>query len=190
MPDVEEERARGIGDIGRALAGEPQPEEILRKHDRARPGERVGLVLSQPHDLRRREPGKGAVAGQRDQAIQADELLDLTALLRRPLVVPQDRRTNDPVGPVERDEPVHLAREPNRGRPAAEGGERLRRRGNPPLRILLGPARLRDVDPVRDLCVGNGLALVRDGDGLQRGRTHVETDERTGPIAQDAASGG
>ena len=64
---------------------------------------------------------------------------------RRALVVPQDRRADHPLGGVERDEPVHLAREPDR-RPGARrraSPSASSRRAPPVLGVLLGPARAR-----------------------------------------------
>ena len=57
------------------------------------------------------KPGERAVAGQGDQPLEPDALLDLGALDRRPLVVPEDGRAEDAIVFVEADEPVHLARE-------------------------------------------------------------------------------
>ena len=61
-----------------------------------------------------------------DQPLEPDPCLDLGALLRRPLVVPQDRGTDDCAGRVERDEAVHLAGEADPGHlpPGRHLGER------------------------------------------------------------------
>ena len=63
----------------------------------------------------RREAGQRSVAGQLDQAREPDALLDLGALGRRPLVVPEDRRPQHPLVRVEGDEAVHLAGEADAG---------------------------------------------------------------------------
>ena len=112
--DVEQQRARRVGDVDRALAGQPQPHVVLGQHHvrDARVG--VGLVRAQPQQLRRGEAGQRAVAGQLRRAARS----------RR---APRSRRTrrrcagrsrgspggSTRVGGVERDEPVHL---PARGR--------------------------------------------------------------------------
>ena len=70
---------------------EAQPDVVLRQHHARDPGVRVGLVPSQPEELRRREARQGAVPRQLDEALGTDALLDLRALRRRPLVVPEDR---------------------------------------------------------------------------------------------------
>src|SRR4029453_5755294 len=103
-----------------------------------------GLVLAQPKELRRGEARQGAVAGELDQALQADGLLDVLALRRRALVVPKDRRPHDPVGLVEGDQPVHLARQPDAAHLVAGGAlpqrPPPRGRGTPPPVRLRRPA--------------------------------------------------
>ena len=73
-------------------------------------------------------------------------LLDLCALGGRPLVVPQDRRAQHAIVGVERDEPVHLARQADarrRARRAPQLGQHRLGRLPPVGRVLLGPARAR-----------------------------------------------
>ncbi len=60
------------------------------------------------------KPGQRAVAGQLDEPGEADPLLDLGALGRGALVVPQDRGAQHVLLGVEDDEPVHLARQADR----------------------------------------------------------------------------
>ena len=72
----------------------------------------LGLVASQPQQLGCREPRQGVVARDRDQAPTTDDLADRVALGPGPLVVPQDRRTQDLVSGIKRDQAVHLSREP------------------------------------------------------------------------------
>ncbi len=84
----------------------------------------VGLVPAQPQQLRCGEPGQRAVAGQRDQPLEPDRALDLGALGGRALVVPEDRRAQHGAGGVERDEPVHLTRQPDAGRRAGLRAQR------------------------------------------------------------------
>jgi hypothetical protein len=68
-------------------------------------------VPSQPEELRRREARQGAIPRQLDEALGTDALLDLRALRRGPLVVPEDRGPDHAVSRIEHDEAVHLARE-------------------------------------------------------------------------------
>ena len=48
----------------------------------------LGLVLAQPEQLRGGEAGECTVAGQLDQAVEADQCFDLGALGLGPLVIP------------------------------------------------------------------------------------------------------
>ena len=90
--DVEQQRPGRVGHVDRLLAAEPQPHVILGQQHVADARVHLWLVRAQPQQLGRGEPGQGAVAGQRDQALEPDAPLDLGALGRRALVVPEDRR--------------------------------------------------------------------------------------------------
>ena len=74
--------------------------------------------------------------------------LDLGALRCRPLVVPEDRGADHTVAAVERDQAVHLPREPDPRDVAAFGDLAERRSGRVPpvLGILLRPAGLCGVE--------------------------------------------
>ncbi len=109
--DVEQERPRRVGCVDRPLAGQAVAHVVLREEDSVDARVDLGLVPAQPQELRRREAGQGAVAGERDEALEPDALLDLGALGRGALVVPEDRRTQDLASLVEADETVHLARQ-------------------------------------------------------------------------------
>ena len=94
------------------------------------------------------------------------------------LVVPEDRRPEHAVVRVERDEAVHLAGQPDRGRLDAEIRERRLRRLPPVLGILLAPSRLRRRQRIAALRPRDDLAALGHGDRLDAGRADVEADER------------
>ena len=173
--DVEEQRARGVRDVDRALAEELQPDVVLREQDRADARVDVGLVRAKPQELRRGEARERAVARQRDQPLEAEAPLDLRALGAGALVVPEDRRPERHVVRAERNEPVHLAGEPDRGR--VESRENAFGRAHPVVRILLGPSRLRRRELVRLLLAREHLAVRVDRDRLDRGRADVDADD-------------
>ena len=175
--DVEEQRARRVGDVGRVLPGEAQPDVVLGQQDVADPGVDVRLVPSQPQQLRSGEARKRTVARQRDQTLEPEQLLDLGALGACALVVPEDRRTKHAIRFVEADEAVHLAREPHAGRLDAERRQRLLARLPPVLGILLRPARLRRRERVALLGRGDHVARRRDRKRFHAGRPDVDPDE-------------
>jgi hypothetical protein len=120
-----------------------QPDVVLGQRDARQRAIDIGLVPAQPEQLRRREARQRAVAGQRDQAFEADRRLDLGTFDRRALVVPEDRGTQRTILGIECDKAVHLTREADSGGPAGTRAKtpdhRLRRL--PPIpRVLLGPA--------------------------------------------------
>ena len=137
--DVEEQRARGVGDVDGVLVGELEADVVLGQQDVGDAPVDLGLVLGQPQQLGRGEPGQRAVAGQLHEALEADAPLDLLALRLRAPVVPQDR------GPQR----ARRRRRARRGRasgPTARCPQRWRRRAPrapPPPRATSprGPAR-------------------------------------------------
>ena len=173
--DVEEQRAGGVGGVDRALAGEPEAHVVLGQEHVRDPGVRIGLVAPQPEQLRRGESRQGAVARQLDQASQPDARLDLGALRRSALVVPEDRGPDHVAVRVEADEPVHLPRQADRprGQPRQAG-----LRGAPPVvGILLRPAGLRRRERIALLGCGEHLAARGDRDPLDAGRADVDADQ-------------
>ena len=103
-----------VGLVEGVVAGQPQAQVVLGQEDVGRPGPHLGLMVADPDELRRGEPGQRVVAGDLDQPLATDRRADRVAFGRGPLVVPQDRRAEDPVGLVEQHQPVHLAGQPDR----------------------------------------------------------------------------
>ena len=134
-------------------------------------------MLAQPEQLRRREACERTIPGQLDQPCEPDPLLDLDALGRRPLVVPEDRRPKHSISIVENDETVHLAGESDRGRLASERGERTLGSPPPVFRILFGPAGVRCREVVALLRPGEHVTFRRKRECLDTRRPDVETDE-------------
>jgi hypothetical protein len=143
------------------------------------PGVVLRLVLAQPQQLGRREAGQRAVAGQLDEPVEADAFLDLGAFLAGALVVPEDRRPDGAVGGVERDQPVHLPREPDPGDAVGQPFERLLGGLPPVIGVLLRPPGTRCRERVRHLPALENLAVLRDGDDFYRGRADVDPDRHT-----------
>jgi hypothetical protein len=143
-------------------------------------------VPAQPEQLRRGEPGQRPVAGQLDQAAQADALLDLAALLGCAPVVPEDRGTQDAVAGVEADEAVHLAGQAHRVG-LRQFGEYLSGGADPVLRILLRPARLRGRERILALRARDHLAGGVERERFHAGRADVEPDDHGTAQAPSAA---
>ncbi len=134
------------------------------------------LVPAEPEELRGREARQRPVAGELDEPVEADLLLDLVALRARALVVPEDRRADRAILRVERDEPVHLAGEPDPGDAVGQAFQCLLGGGPPVVGVLLGPTGLGRRERVRDLAPLEHFAVVSDGDDLDRGRTDIDAD--------------
>ena len=108
--DVEQERPRGVADLGRVGAGEPVADVILGQEDLADPVPVRGLVLADPEELGGGEAGQGGVGDHPDQGLAAaGPLLDLGALGGGPLVVPEQGGADHLAVGVEEDRAVHLA---------------------------------------------------------------------------------
>ena len=108
-----------------------------------------------------------------------DPALDLGALDGRPLVVPENRGADHTVAAVERDQAVHLPREPDPRDLAALGDlpERRLCRIPPVLGVLLRPAGLRRRERVAVRRGGEHLALGRQRDRLDARRADVEAHD-------------
>ena len=181
-------RPRTVGLVHGVVAGEPEPEVVLgQEHVRGRSPD-VGLVVADPHELGRGEPGQGVVAGDLDQALGSDRRPDGVAFGGGPLVVPQDRRPEDLVRRIQQDEAVHLAGEPDRddlGRRDAgrrqDRSDRVDAARPPQPGVLLAPQRPWDVEAVfRDPDPADGPRLV-DEDGLRRGGRDVDPEDEAHP---------
>src|SRR5262249_22189632 len=127
---------------------------------------------------------------QLDQPVEPDTLLDFCTFVRCSLVVPEDRGTDHAVGVVERDEPVHLARESDAGDVEITRDLRERSlRGTPPvLRILLRPTRPRGRERIAALRLCEHGTVRRDRDCFDAGRADVDADERLVHAQSSAAT--
>ena len=83
----QEQRARRVRGVYRPLAGQAEANVVLGKHDPADARVHVRLVTAQPEQLRSCEARECAVAGEGDQPLETNTLLDLGALDPRALVV-------------------------------------------------------------------------------------------------------
>ena len=186
--DVEEQRPRRVCDVGRALAGEREPDVVLRQEDVRDSLVRLGLVAAKPKELGRREAGESAVARELEQAAEADPLLDLAALGAGALVVPEDGRPEHALVGVEGDEPVHLAGEADSGDVVdGERSEGLLGRAPPVFRVLLGPAGAGHRQWILALGPRHHLAGGAEGERLEAGGADVEADEGGHRSARPAA---
>ena len=142
------------------------------------------LVVAHPHELGRRKAGQRVVAGDRDQPLRADGLADQVALRRRPLVVPQDRRSEHLVGVVEQDERRASGRSARQRRcprrDAARGQNAAawpRSRRPTTARVLLAPQRPRRLVAVLGGADPDDGARLVDEDGLRCGRRDVDPED-------------
>jgi hypothetical protein len=74
LGDVEPARARRIGHVGGALAGEPETNIVLRQQHLADVAEDLGLMLLHPNQLWRGEAREDDVAGDLAEALIGVEL--------------------------------------------------------------------------------------------------------------------
>src|ERR1019366_1279344 len=121
--------------------------------------------------------------------LEADPLLDLTALRDRALVIPEDGGTQHPIPGVERDQAVHLPRQSDAGWSPHRDPELLQHAlGRPPpiFRVLLGPPGPGGVKRVAGLRPRPDRPGVVDRQPLDRRGSDVEPDERAAhPPAPD-----
>src|SRR6266550_5765719 len=141
----------------------------------ADPAVQLGLVPTQPEQLRRRETGQRSIPCQLEELGKAYARLDFPALGGGALVVPKDRGAQHALLVVEDDESVHLPRQPDRpfGQPAQDV------LGSPPpvLWLLLRPAGMWPREQVLDARRREHVPLPVDRDALDGGRADIEADE-------------
>jgi hypothetical protein len=161
------------------IAGEAETDQILRQQDVRDPRPEVGLVPANPEQLRRGETWQGVVARDRDQPCATEHVADLVALGLCPLVVPQDRRTQDPILGVERDQPVHLTGEAHRLHLVAahlvdRRPDRAHGRGPPHVRVLFAPALMRRLERILHRRRRSDGAGAIEDHRLRRGGGHIQ----------------
>src|SRR5262249_7352392 len=156
---------------------------VLREQHVFDAPERVRLLVPKPQDLRRLEPGERRVARDLDEPALAHQLGDDLALLRGPLVVPEQCRPDHVARRVQEHRPVHLAGEADAGDVLTVLGDLARRRPEhlpnavPPSRgILLGPLRAGREQRVLGRRGGDDGTLLVDGDRLGARGADVDAD--------------
>ncbi len=181
MAEVEKERARSVRRVGCELAGEALADVVLGQQEVRQPAVSVGLLLPQPEQLGRLEPGQRGVARDLQQPFGAHPGGDLAALRLRPLVVPEQRRADRLPGTVEEDRAVHLAAQADPDDPpvhrASDLAEGFARRPPPGLGVLLGPARMRHGEGIATAGGRDPLPIAADGERPDAGRADVEADQ-------------
>ena len=136
----------------------------------------LGLVRAQPEQLRRREPGQRAVAGQRDQPLEADPPLDLRALGGRALVVPEDRGRRTRSAASSTTSPCIWPEKPDR--PSGSRARHACAARHQSSGILLRPARLRRRERVVLLGASRAARRPREiATRLDAGRADVKADQ-------------
>ena len=112
---IQQQHARGVGIVAAVHTGEDVVHIVLGEHDLRDPGEVLRLVFTHPEDLRRGEAGEGDVGRPRTQLLLADHIVQVVHLRGGAAVVPEDRRADDVVVPVQHHQAVHLAAGANAG---------------------------------------------------------------------------
>ena len=180
--EVVEQRAARVGGVGRHLAGELQPQPVLRLQGPSRPRERIGLVLGKPRERHAREAGEGGRAEAR-QLRAAEVLRDATCLRGTARVGPRDRRTHGSAMGIAQHDTVHLTAQADRIRRGIAAGKCFARGvecgSKPRLWVGLRPARLTGVDGVGTHGRGEDFSVGGDHGDLDRLGPQVDPDDAT-----------
>jgi hypothetical protein len=182
---VQQQHAAGVADVGGHLAGHAAADVIFGEQDFPGLVEVPGLVIAEPENFGSGETGQGRIGDHADQfGPPAGAALQLVALGRRSLIVPQQRAANDLVVLVEKNRAVHLAREADRLDVSrfefgflddrADGLDR----GLPPVfRLLLAPQRLGVVRGVEARGLGQDFPLFVDRQRLGARGADVDAEK-------------
>ncbi len=189
MRDVEQKSSRSVGDINGGLAGQAEANVVLRQHDLADALPVFRFVLADPKEFGKCEIGERRVAGQLNEAVQADGAFEFFALGFGALIAPNQRRADDFVVIAQKYGAVHLAGKTDGG--DGFGGEAgsLERFADgergcaPPVaRILFGPAWLRACkNGVLFRAGGENGAVVVEDDGAGTACSNINAEDCDGP---------
>ena len=168
------------------FAGETQTDVVFRQHYFADALPVLRLVFADPQEFREREIRQRRIAGQLDEAFEADGAIELFRLRFRPLITPDERGANDFVVFIEQDGAVHLAGETDSGDGTGIEAGKLQRFANgqsgraPPVaRVLLRPARLRAGKVgVLFRAGGEDRAEIVENDGARAAGSDVDAQDR------------
>ncbi len=111
--DIEQRCAGGIGNITDVFAGELKPQVVFRKQDLSNTSEVRRFVVTHPKELGQSESGQHRIGDRCDDRFLSDECVDGIDLSLASLVAPDQCGTNDLIGRIEQDQPMHLAGEPD-----------------------------------------------------------------------------
>ena len=150
---IQQQHAGGIGIVAGMHAREAVIDIVLRQHDFPDAGKVLRFIFLHPEELRGCKSGKGNVRRELGELFLSDLRIEPDGLLFRASVVPQDGGTDDPVPRVQGDKAVHLAAAANPGDLCSvnvrcqfpDSGKGL---PDPVLRILFGPAGLREMQRI------------------------------------------
>ena len=150
---VKDQHAGGVGYVRTVDAGQPVGNIILGQHDLRDLRKVLRLFILHPQNLRGGKTGKGNIRRIFGQLLPADDIVQVITLFISTAVVPQKRRADHVVLPVENHQSVHLPSETDSRHLAAVTvlQKFLQPRHGfpiPVLRILLRPARMRETDRI------------------------------------------
>jgi hypothetical protein len=169
---VEKQSAGCVSHICGSFAGEAEAYVVLGKQKMANAVPVFRLILANPQEFGEREVRQCGIAGELNQALQAESAGDIAALLFRADITPNQRGSNDAPLLIEQGCAVHLSRKTDAGNISARelrDGERFAHgeaRGAPPVfGLLLRPANL-----------GRGKRLVLFGGRRDKEATLIDYD--------------
>ena len=108
MLHVKQQHAGGVGVIAGVDVRELVGQVVLREHDLCDFSEVFRLVFTHPEELRGSKAREGDVRRQSRELVLANGIVEVVDLFEGSAVVPQDRRADDVIGCIQRDEAVHL----------------------------------------------------------------------------------
>ena len=185
---IEQQRTGGLLHVDGELAGEAVAHVILGAHDVPDPGEDLRLMRFDPQQLGQGEVGQSGIAGELDQPLIADFLVQPVAFRLGAGVAPNERWAQDRAVFVQHDSAVHLAGEangrdrlPRFGRHTQRGTDGILRGAPPVFGILLGPPGVRSTE--RRVFAGgsaNQFSGFIDDDGPGASGAHIHSQEPHG----------
>ena len=155
---------------------------ILRQHDLSDPCEILRFVFLYPEKLRCRKSGKCDIRRILGKLVLADLIVQVIHLLLCTSIIPQDRRADHLVILIQNNQTMHLTAKADTANLGSINSTKqllqtITYRTPPVLRLLLRPARLREIQRILSRNTATDLSCIIHQQQLHSRSTQIHSDK-------------